>query len=388
MFQKKRFPAKITILFAIGSLGLGGAEKQIALLIKHLDPSDFNCHLFALEPIGPLREYLSTSKLTVHGGGYNSKRTWFLKILSLIRGQYRLLRLIRQIRPDVIHAYLPLTNFMGSFAGRVLDVPKIISSKRALGTHQDRNRGWRIFDMASFRLSHWVTVNSKAVAEDTIKRDNGNVAKIRLIYNGLNMEDFNNRIGDKREICEKLKIDYRKKNILTVANLIPYKGHADLLKAAATIGQKFSNHIFLFVGEDRGIQKSLEQQAREMKIYNNIIFLGQRKDIPDLMAASDISVLPSHEEGFSNVVLESMAAGLPVVATRVGGNSEAIIDGQTGWLVAPGKPLELADKILDLLQDPAKASQWGEAGKRRVEQNFPCQKMVDAHITLYAESVC
>jgi glycosyltransferase involved in cell wall biosynthesis len=105
------------------------------------------------------------------------------------------------------------------------------------------------------------------------------------------------------------------------------------------------------------------------------------------MAASDISVLPSHEEGFSNVVLESMAAGLPVVATRVGGNPEAIMDGETGWLVPPGNPEELAMKIMDLLEDPEKAEKWGEAGKRRVKENFSDERMVDEHIKLYRKSV-
>jgi glycosyltransferase involved in cell wall biosynthesis len=272
---------------------------------------------------------------------------------------------------------------MASFAGRILNVPMIITSKRALGTHQDRNRGWRIFDMASFRFSHYVTVNSKAVGADTIKRDRGHAAKIRLIYNGLNLEAFTTTIANKREIREALHLDPNHKIVITVANLIPYKGHAELLRAAAMVNKRFANSIFLLVGEDRGIQKGLEQKAQELGLGSHIIFLGQRTDIPDLMAASDISVLPSHEEGFSNVVLESMAAGLPVVATRVGGNPEAIVDGETGWLVPPKKPKELALKIMDLLHDPEKAKKWGEAGRRRVEQNFSYEKMVAEHIKLY-----
>ena len=359
----------------------------MALLIKHLDRLNFNCHLFALEPIGPLEDYLRTTHLQVHNGGYSSEKSWTIKIFLLIRGQFRLQRLIRQIRPHIVHAYLPLTNFMASFAGRILNVPMIITSKRALGTHQDRNRGWRIFDMASFRFSHWVTVNSKAVGEDTIRRDRGNAAKIRLIYNGLNLEELTTTIANKPKIRQALHIDPIHKIIITVANLIPYKGHSELLKTAAMVIKRFSNSIFLLVGQDRGIQKGLEQQAQELGVGSSIIFLGQRRDIPDLMAASDISVLPSHEEGFSNVVLESMAAGLPVVANWVGGNSEAIMDGETGWLVEPRNTQELAMKIMDLLEDPGKAAKWGEAGRRRVEQNFSHEKMVAEHIKLYTESI-
>jgi glycosyltransferase involved in cell wall biosynthesis len=114
--------------------------------------------------------------------------------------------------------------------------------------------------------------------------------------------------------------------------------------------------------------------------------MGQRNDIPRLLAASDIAVLPSHEEGFSNVILESMAAGLPVVATRVGGNPEAVIDGETGWLVAPHRPTELALKIMDLLSEPEKARSWGEYGRQVVKEKFAAEKMVEAYLELYSLS--
>jgi glycosyltransferase involved in cell wall biosynthesis len=276
---------------------------------------------------------------------------------------------------------------MGSFAGWFLRVPFVITSKRALGTHQDRNKGWRIFDIAAFRFSHCVTANSKAVAEDTIKRDRGSASKIRLIYNGLNFEDAAKICPNKEKIRFDLHIDPKKKIVITVANLIPYKGHTGLLEAAAIVVAELSGTIIMIVGEDRGIQKDLERLARKLGIDENVIFLGQRKDISELLAVSDISVLPSHEEGFSNVILESMAAGLPVVATRVGGNPEAIMDGETGWLVEPGNPAELANKIIDLLKDPEKAAKWGAAGRQRVIQNFSYEKMVSEYIKLYNHGV-
>ena len=385
MHQKKNDQkhVKKSVLFVIGSLWLGGAEIQMSLLIKHLARLNFACHLFVLEASGPLKEVLNNLDVEIYDGGYDSKKPKLAKIFLLFRAQLRLAHVIRKIKPDIIHAYLPLTSFMGSFAGRVLRVPLIIISRRALGTHQDRNRGWKIFDIAAFRFSHYVTVNSKAVGEDTVKRDRGDIFKIRSIYNGLDLKDFVARGGQKREIRKTLNIDSPKKIIITVANLIPYKGHTDLLKAAAIVGRQLTNCSFLLVGEDRGIQKDLEQQVQELGIGNHIIFLGQRNDIFDLMAASDISVLPSHEEGFSNVILESMAAGLPIIATRVGGNSEAIVDGETGWLVTPRNPEELAIKIMDLLEDAQKAKKWGAAGRRRVEQNYAYQKMVAEHIKLY-----
>ena len=371
------------ILYAIGSLVLGGSEKQMALLIKHLDQLNFNCHLFVLQPVGPLNKFLRTTNVKIYDGGYLSEKSTVAKILLLLRAQIRLCRIILKIRPDIIHAYLPLTNFMGSVAGRILKVPLIITSKRALGTYQDRYRGSRIFDITSFRLSTRVTVNSKAVGEDTIKRDRGNADKIRLIYNGVELTEFTSGNFKRIKIREALHIDPDKKIIITIANLIPYKGHIDLLKAATLVTEQFPGSQFLLVGEDRGVRSNLVKLAQELGIVNHILFLDRRDDISDLMAASDISVISSHEEGFSNVVLESMAAGLPVVATRVGGNPEAIIDGMTGWIVPPRNPEALANKIVDLLNDPQKARRWGELGKIRIKENFLVEKMVDEHLKLY-----
>jgi len=137
------------------------------------------------------------------------------------------------------------------------------------------------------------------------------------------------------------------------------------------------------VGEDRGIGKDLKKMVLELGIAGRVQFLSLRHDIPCLMAASDLSVLPSHEEGFSNVILESMAAGLPIVATNVGGNSEAVVDGVTGWLVPPGRPAVMAEKIIDLLQDPRKARSWGKQGRARVKKKFTIERMVQEHIKLY-----
>ena len=326
---------------------------------------------------------MRTTNVKIYDGGYLSEKSTVAKILLLLRAQIRLCRIILKIRPDIIHAYLPLTNFMGSVAGRILKVPLIITSKRALGTYQDRYRGSRIFDITSFRLSTRVTVNSKAVGEDTIKRDRGNADKIRLIYNGVELTEFTSGNFKRIKIREALHIDPDKKIIITIANLIPYKGHIDLLKAATLVTEQFPGSQFLLVGEDRGVRSNLVKLAQELGIVNHILFLDRRDDISDLMAASDISVLSSHEEGFSNVVLESMAAGLPVVATRVGGNPEAIIDGMTGWIVPPRNPEALANKIVDLLNDPQKARRWGELGKIRIKENFLVEKMVDEHLKLY-----
>ena len=146
--------------------------------------------------------------------------------------------------------------------------------------------------------------------------------------------------------------------------------------------------VCLVIVGDGPEREELESRARSDDLRGAVSFLGSRSDVPEILPAFDVFVLSSLPvvETQPVAVLESMAACLPVVATRVGGNPEAIIDGETGWLVAPRKPEELAMKIMDLLEDPEKAEKWGEAGRRRVEQNFSCEKMVAEFVKLYCKT--
>lgn len=358
----------------------------MATLIRHLIARGVNCRLFVLESPGPVYDSLKGINLEIHDGGYCRKRAFPRKVLLLFRAQFRLLRQLAKTRPDVIHAYLPLTNFMGSLAGRLSGVPLVITSRRALGTHQDRYKGWRIFDILSFRLSHLVTVNSHAVGQDTLIRDLGAPSKLRVIYNGIDPSPFESAKANRETVRKALGVLTHERVVISIANLIPYKGISDLIEAAAAVTERMPHVKFLLVGEDRGIQKQLEAKAPRLGISQQVIFLGQRLDIPDLLAAGDLLALSSHEEGFSNVILEAMASGLPVVATDVGGNREAVMDGITGWLVPPRDPVAMADRILDLLGDPERAGSLGRRGRERVKEAFTIDRMVAAHMNLY-ESV-
>jgi glycosyltransferase involved in cell wall biosynthesis len=230
-----------------------------------------------------------------------------------------------------------------------------------------------------------VTVNSKAVLSDVIKRDRVRPDKLVLIYNGINSLPFEVASRRRDKLREEMGLTGSDKVIIVVANLIPYKGHSDFLKAARLVFDHIPTALFWLVGDDRGIRNDLEHVASIFGIHERVRFMGQRYDIDSLLAVSNLAVLPSHEEGFSNVILESMAAGLPVVATSVGGNPEAVVDGVTGWIVPPRNPAVMAEKIVDLLGDPQRAISWGELGRRRVKELFSVERMVESHVRLYEE---
>ncbi|MCK4794667.1 MAG: glycosyltransferase [Desulfobacteraceae bacterium] len=380
--MRSYFSDKPIILFVIGSLEIGGAENQMYTLISHLSGHACSCHVFVLQQGGSFNRYIHELGVPTYDGGLQKsdlvRAPW-----KLIRAEWRLLRIIFRVKPVIVHSFLPLVTFMGALAGRMAKVPLVITSRRALGKHQERHILLRPFDLLANRLSHRVTVNSKAVWEDTVHRDYIDPGKLVLIHNGVDFIPFDSAKPFRKEVRKKLGIRSREKVIIIVANLIPYKGHSDLLEAAQVVLKNIPQVVFLLVGDDRGIGRDLKEMATDLGIAAKVKFLGLRHDIPQLLAASDLSVLPSHEEGFSNVILESMAAGLPIVATNVGGNPEAIEDGVTGWLVPPKNPTAMAEKIVDLLNDPQRARSWGKKGRKRVGETFTIERMVEAHLKLY-----
>jgi len=161
-----------------------------------------------------------------------------------------------------------------------------------------------------------------------------------------------------------------------IANLHPIKGHKVFLTAAASVLQTYPQTVFLIVGRDIGIKSELEAFAQELHIRDAVMFTGERDDIPEILSILDIQVSSSFSESFSNVILEGMAAGKPVVATEVGGTPELVVPEQTGLLVPAGNPQCLAEAMMRLLGDQALRVQMGHAGRRRIELLFRIEQTV------------
>jgi glycosyltransferase involved in cell wall biosynthesis len=371
------------VLYVIGSLGIGGAETQMAMLVSELIDRGWGCEVFVLEADGPLRRMLEARGAVIHDGGYNSAAALPRKLLLLLRALLRLLVLVRRTKPIVLHAYLPLTNFMGAVAGSVAGAPKVITSRRALGTHQERRRYWKFFDLATNYFSDHVTVNSRAVWEDTVKRDAIDPVKLVHISNGLDASRYDMAAQSRESMRRALGLLDGQLGIVAVGNLLSYKGHHDLINALPTILNHKTNVLLFIVGEDRGIGSSLQNLTEELGISAHIQFLGHRSDVAQILAAMDIFVLPSHEEGFSNALLEAMASSLAIVATDVGGNREALDDGRLGVLVPSHDSDALAVAISNLLSDAAERQRFGRLANARVRTSYSVNEMVNAHIALY-----
>lgn len=369
------------LLFVIGSLEVGGAETQMVLLIEQLRKNDIGCEVFSLEGDGPLTERLHKAGVIVHDGGYRSGPgiIWFAR--QLFKSLYRLTRLLLRDKFQVVHAYLPLANFFSAVAGIICRIPLVITSRRALGTHQERYPIWRYFDSVSNKLSGKITVNSMGVWNDIIARENVSEGKLTLIYNGIDVSPFILASDSRVVMRNKLNCNDDEIVIVMVANLISYKGHSDVIEALSLVTDKCLK--ILFVGENRGIEKALKQQIKTLKFSTEVHFLGKRQDIPAVLSTADIGLVASHEEGFCNALLEMMASSLPIIATDVGGNPEALKQGELGIIIPSKSPQDIASAIHLLVNDKSLRERFGQKAFEEVSSHYSIDNMLTKHLALY-----
>jgi len=171
-----------------------------------------------------------------------------------------------------------------------------------------------------------------------------------------------------------------------VANLIPYKGHQDVVRAIPGIVSIYPRIHFFFAGDDRGIQKNLEQIASKLGVSQHITYLGRWEKIPELLSASDIGLVASHEEGFCNALLEMMASALPVIATTVGGNKEALNGGELGLLISPKEPEAIMRSIVQLASNEHMRKEMGDKACLAVMKSYTVKHMLRQYMELYQEA--
>ena len=380
IMKKHSKPQRIT--FVIGSMGVGGAETQMALLSTELVKRGWDVSLYALEG-GDLRARFESGGVRVVLGGYDSTGPRWKKVALLLLAQMRLMALLLRERPRVLHAFLPLTNLMGAIAGKLAGVPIVVTSRRALGLHQDRHPWWSWFDRIANACSTIVTVNSAAVGEDTIARDGIARDKLALIYNGLQFAVPSDIVELRQQSRRELALDDDEIALVCVANLIPYKGHVELIEAFGQLRTEGANVTLFLVGQDRGIGPALAAQAQALGVTERVKFLGRRSDVKTLLYAMDIGVMASHEEGFSNALLEKLAAGLPVVATSVGGNPEALDGMPDCLLVEPKNPASLLGGLRQAVKEASESAQRRDLRSRLVIDRYSVEATVGRHEKIY-----
>jgi len=366
------------ILHLIGSFHEGGSERQAIQLARlSRETGDFEVNLACLDASGVLR--------VEAGNNFGEIRDFPLTSFcdrNVLAQARRFARFLRERQISVVHTHDFYTNVFGIATAAFARVPVRIASRR-------ETMGWRtaaqkVVERRVYGLSHSVIANADAVRNQLIS-EGVSGDKIVTIYNGLDLRRVRPAPDSSRtDVLKGFGLPDGDHQLVTiVANLRHrVKNHAMFLRAARIISQNVPGARFVIAG-DGDLIDDLREMAAELDLSDKAFFIGRCKSIGELLAVSSVCVLSSTAEGFSNSILEYMAAARPVVATDVGGASEAVVDGRTGYLVRSDDDDAMAVRIIDLLNHPALAREMGERGRQIVEQKFSCETQVTRTHQLY-----
>lgn len=359
----------IRVAFCITDLDVGGAERMFVELVTQLDRSLWEPRVFCLSGPGTLVERLQASNIPVTCFGAKSVRN-----LGVIR---RLAAELKQFRPSLMQCFLFHANLVGRLAAWLAKVPHVVCGIR-VAEHRSRVPLW-LDRLTQDFVDHNVCV-SQAVADFSIQNSGLKAAKVSVIPNGVDGERFATAMAADRASLG-----------LTMAPLMLFVGRLDPQKAPFVLLEAFKRLIarhadwqLLLVG-DGPIRSSMTDWVAEHGLGPSVRFAGWRPDVPELLKTADVLVLPSLWEGMPNIVLESMASGLPVVVSRVEGTEELIRDGETGLLVTPGSVEELERQIEKVLLDRDFSLTLSTAAQQTVLTDFTIEAMVESYKQLYLQ---
>ena len=374
------------ILYVIGNLDVGGAERHLVQVLPRLAEKGFKLAVYTITHKGKLAPVLESAGIEVIEPCCATRLRKLPKILhkpllllsSIPSFCYQVLRL----RPRIIHFFLPEAYLLGGLCSLILGRRIRIMSRRSLNRYQIN----RPFVAKAERWLHSymdaVLGNSRAVVKE-LQEEGIAADRLGLLYNGLDFAPFNN-LPPRNSVRGDLCIGDEALLIVCVANLIPYKGHADLIRALGDIRAELPDHwMIALVGRDAGIGRDLKKLAEGCGIGKHVLWLGERSDAIEIYSAAEIGVLCSHQEGFSNSVLEGMASGVAMVVTDVGGNAEAVLNGECGIVVPAREPKALGKAILTLGRDEELRRGMARAGRLRVMERFSIECCVEQYGNLY-----
>jgi glycosyltransferase involved in cell wall biosynthesis len=354
----------IGVFLMTNTFETGGSERQFSVLARHLDPQQFQLHLGCHRRDGAFAQAFGAVPEFRLGGSLFGWRS--------IRARIRLARHLRSKHIQIAHAFDFYTNLSLIPAARLARVPVVIGSQRQLGDLLTPAQ-FRVQSVA-FRFCDAVVCNSQAAAEPLvaagISRD-----KLCVIGNAMPAEAFVPAVPALPRRADTLRVGM-------VARMnARYKNHSGFLRIAAAIHAQKPNVEFLLAG-DGPLRSELEQEASALGLGDSVIFLGDRRDISAVLASLDLAVLTSDSESLSNVILEAMAARLPVVAYNVGGNAE-LVNEQRGVLITAGKEEEFIAAVQYLLMHPELRLQLGANARQFVEENFSSARVFGRYEELY-----
>lgn len=368
---------RIRLLYVVGNFVTGGAERHLLEMWRRIDRTRFDVRIACLKREGAFTPLVEALGLPITDLGVGRK----LYDVQGVAGLLRLVSLVREFRPDVIHGYLFGPNLFAALAGRACLVPVVAVAKRNVDAFETARQ------VAVQRRAHALATHVTAVSEEVAQ---SSVAlgvprsRITVIANGVDVLRFDGNDADANE-ASGLGLPPRAAGVPLIGSvgcLAARKDFGTLLAALAILAREGRDFRCAIAGDgpDRG---ALAARAVELGIADRVTFLGERSDVDALLPAFDLFTLSSREEGIPNALLEAMAAERPCVVTRVGGNAEVLEDGRTGWLVPPEDPSALAAALAHAMDDRIEAHRRGQAAREAMLRDRSIDAMVRRHEAFY-----
>ena len=363
-------PRVLFLIDEVEGLAAGGTERQLFQTIDALSGSEFQVELAVLR--GSFGS--ESAGCPVHNLNFPRK----LASLDGLRALIRLRNWLRFRRFKIVHTFFTDANLVGPIAAKLAGVTAIVGGRRNLN-HWMSPRFAR-FQRISNMFVDVLLANSEMVKEAVYRTEGIRASKIEVIYNAIDIGRFQRNLQSRVRLRQEFGFADDHVVIGNVANLRVIKGVPDFLEAAAIVAGTNPNCRFIQVGEGE-LRQTIETRIDELGLQNTFHLLGRRNDVPDLLSAFDIGVLTSHAEGFSNSILEYMAAELPVVVTDVGGNREAL--GETGIIVASRDVGAISSALQRLASDPELRQTMGTLVSQRVRELFAADTIRERWLYFY-----
>jgi glycosyltransferase involved in cell wall biosynthesis len=379
------------IVHVITRLIIGGAQENTLLSCEGQHDRGHEVTLLTGPALGP--EGTLMNRATSYGYRVETVDEMRRSILPVkdFRTYHRLVKRLRDLRPDVVHTPSSKAGIIGRWAADRAKVPAIVHTIHGLAftasTSRIVNSVYKQLERSTAPLTSKIVCVADAMREQSLAAGIGSADQYVTVYSGMETGPFVNPPVPRAQTRKRLGLEDHHVAVGTIARLFHLKGHDDLLEIAPDLCTEFPNLRFLWVG-DGLLRASFEQRISEMGLKDRFILTGlvPPEKVPELTAAMDVLVHPSRREGLARALPQGSLAGCPVVTYDIDGNREALIDGETGFLLPPFDRNKLAQAIRVLMSDPSLRRSMGEAGRRFALARFDAKVMVDALEDVYREA--
>jgi L-malate glycosyltransferase len=370
--------SSLKVMHLVLSLEIGGTERVICDFVRGLDPNGISSIVCCLDEIGHFGRALEQDGYSVYVLRRKPGIDWSIP--------GKLAEIAIREGVDLIHAQQYTPFFYALLAKYFLRLierheVRLVFTEHGIPYPYKKKLSHSVLNPILFSGADELLTIAEFTKNNLVKFENFPAKRTKVVYNGVDLSRFASPV-DVLEMKRSLSIPANAKAIGIVARLDPVKNHAMLLRTFQRIAAAIPDVYLLVVG-DGPENESLTDLCHKLRIEARTLFLGSRDDVPALLRILDVFVLPSFSEGMSTAIIEAMCAGVPVVATRVGGNSEVVRDGFTGYLVEVGHDDEMVDRIVRLLQNDSQRQKMSRLGCQDVETRFTLEKMVSAYTDIY-----